>query len=83
VQNEYTPSEMKHCWKRMNDTVRNKVLKSCMDVINDPKSSARDKGIAVKNLIMINKQNMELDVNTPQANNDITINIVEKDDIIN
>ncbi len=38
---------------------RKKILERCMMIIEDPKSSERALGIAVKNMIMINKQEME------------------------
>ena len=61
----------------MSDTIRNKIIKRNLQIIDDPKSDARAIGIATKNLININKQNIDLDTETPKQNNEVIIKIEE------
>ncbi len=67
------PSELKHGWLKMSATIRNKIVKRNMDILNDPNSTDRAIGIATKNLIAINAQNIQLDDNTPKEDKDINI----------
>lgn len=70
-------NEIKHSWKKMSDTVRNAVIKRNMDILKNPESDDRAVGIATKNLILINAQNMILD-DIQSTDNTITINIKEE-----
>jgi len=58
-------------WK-LKQGLKNKVIKQCEDIINDPNAPYRAKGIAIKNLIAINNQNIQL---CDEANHDNVLNI--------
>lgn len=58
--------------------LKNKIIKVCEQIITDPSSSLRAKGIAIKNILAINNQNIAL-VDQAHKDNEIVIKIEEKE----
>ncbi len=58
-------------WK-LKAGLKSKILKQCEAVLDDPDASYRDKGIAVKNIIACNGQNIQL---CPDVQHDAVLNI--------
>ena len=70
--------ELRHAWPKMTPEIRDKIIKRNLAIIDDPKSNARAIGIATKNLIAINKQNIDLEPTAP-VEQKLKIEIVEDD----
>lgn len=65
-------------WK-LKQGLKNKVIQQCENILNDPSATHRAKGIAIKNILAINNQNISLCDDVKQNDNQLSIKIVHED----
>lgn len=76
MRTKLTAGEVKHGWRGLTPKLKKSVIAQLENLIAN--GSERAKGIAIHNLLLINKQNMELDKSTVPEQQ-ITIKIEEDD----
>ncbi len=60
---------------------KKKIYDRCMSIIDDSNSSDRARGIAIKNILLMNSQNIQTTDDNCTNDNVINVNIIEKKDI--
>ncbi len=71
--------QLSDCRWYLKDADKAKIIKKCMDIITDPDSTGRDCGIAMRNYIMLNGQNIQICEDNPNKDNNINIIIKEQE----